>query len=153
MTPPPPPIELALFEPDIPQNVGAAMRLCACLDVTLHIIEPCGFLWQPRKIQQAGMDYMQHARYQRHDSWDDFLRYTEGRRLVLMTTKSAESYYDFTFAAGDILVAGSESTGAPTYVHEAAGGRICIPMHGAMRSLNVINASAMIVGEALRQAG
>lgn len=144
-------INLALFEPDIPQNVGAAMRLCACLDVTLHIIEPCGFLWQPRKIAQSGMDYIHHVDLMRHDDWDCFIKWANDRRLVLMTTKSAQSVYDFAFQDGDVLIAGSESTGAPDYVHDAAKGRICIPMHGAMRSLNVINASAMIVGEALRQ--
>jgi tRNA (cytidine/uridine-2'-O-)-methyltransferase len=146
-------IELAFFQPDIPQNVGAMMRLGACLGLRLNIIEPCGFPWNLRKIQQAGLDYVDDADFLRHQSWDDFLLYTQGRRIILMTTKSAQSYLDFEFQGGDILLAGNESSGAPEYVHNAAGGRVVIPMKSGMRSLNIVNASAMIVGEAIRQVG
>ncbi len=146
-------LHLALFEPDIALNVGALMRLCACMEIRLHIIEPCGFPWNRRKIQQAGMDYIDHVDYIRHNSWDDFLEHTnlEQSRLILMTTKSAQPYTDFTFQSGDILIAGSESKGAPEYVHTRSDARLLIPMHGKMRSLNIACASSMIVGEALRQ--
>ena len=146
-------LELALFEPDIALNVGALMRLCACLEICLHIIEPCGFPWNKRKIQQSGMDYIDHVDYMRHNSWDDFINYAAHKqsRLILMTTKGACSYTDFSFQPGDILIAGSESAGAPVYVHARSDARLFIPMYGEMRSLNIACASAMIVGEALRQ--
>jgi tRNA (cytidine/uridine-2'-O-)-methyltransferase len=144
-------IELAFFQPDIPQNVGAMMRLCACLGLRLHIIEPCGFPWNLKKIQQSGMDYVDNADVTRHADWVAFQAYAEGRRIILMTTKSAQSYLDFAFEDDDILLAGSESSGAPDYVHHAVNGRVVIPMYGTMRSLNIVNATAMITGEALRQ--
>lgn len=144
-------LNLVLFQPDMAQNVGALMRLCACLDIHLHVVEPCGFPWNRRKIQQVGMDYIDHVTLTRHDSWDHFLAHAKGGRLLLMTTKGAKSYFDCDFQDGDFLIAGSESTGAPDYVHDAANERILIPMHGKMRSLNIATASAMIAGEALRQ--
>lgn len=149
-------LNLALFQPDIALNVGALMRLCACMNIRLHIIEPCGFPWNPRKIQQAGMDYVRHVDLVRHESWDAFLTHVNadgGGRLILMTTKGAVSYADYTYKEGDYLIAGSESTGAPDYVHDRAEARILIPMHGKMRSLNIACASSMICGEALRQIG
>jgi len=144
-------IRLALFEPDIPQNVGAAMRMCACLCVPLEIIEPCGFPWDDTKIRRAGMDYVDHIRLQRHSSWTAFQKAYPQSRLILMTTKTDTAYTDFKFQPGDILIAGRESAGVPDDVHNAADYRITIPMASGMRSLNVINASAMIMGEALRQ--
>ncbi len=144
-------IRLALYQPDIPQNVGAAMRLCACLGVPLDIIEPCGFPWDARKIRAAALDYIDHVALTRHDSWNVFRKNTDQNRLVLLTTKAAIPYYDVAFQSGDILLAGRESAGVPDEVHEAAHIRVSIPMHGAMRSLNVINASAMVLGEAIRQ--
>lgn len=144
---------LALYQPDIPQNVGAAMRLCACLGVPLDIIEPCGFPWDPRKIRAAAMDYLDHADLTRHSSWEAFRARckSDQNRLVLLTTKAARPYWDADLRAGDILLAGRESAGVPDYVHEAADIRVTIPMNGAMRSLNVINACAMVLGEARRQ--
>lgn len=146
-------LNIALFQPDIAQNVGALMRLCACLDVHLHVIEPCGFPWDARKIRQAGMDYVDHVRLTRHDSWDAFLEEAGNRRLLLMTTQGATPYTDFQFRENDILIAGSESRGAPDTVHQRADARLLIPMKGAMRSLNIATATAMIAGEALRQTG
>ena len=143
-------LHLALYQPDIPQNVGAAMRLCACLDVALHIIEPCGFPWDARKIRQAGMDYVDAVALTRHESWDAFRKAQTGR-LLLMTTKGAQPYTDFQFQSGDILLAGRESAGVPGHVHEVADARLVIPMKAGIRSLNIINASAMVLGEALRQ--
>ena len=144
-------ISLALYQPDIPQNVGAMMRLSACLGLYLHIIEPCGFPWDDRKIRQAGMDYIDHVRYQRHVSWAAFQAHAGPRRLILMTTKASVPYPAFSFVSGDILLAGRESSGVPDDVHATVQGRVAIPMKGGLRSLNVVNATAMIVGEALRQ--
>ena len=144
-------LHVALYQPDIPQNVGAAIRLCACMGVTLDIIEPCGFPWDEKKIKQSGMDYLSEATIVRHDSWEAFRAAYEEWRLVLMTTKAAMPYTDFEFSENDILIAGRESAGVPDSVHKDVGGRVLIPMNGKARSLNIINATAMITGEALRQ--
>lgn len=144
-------VSLALYQPDIPQNTGAAMRLCACLGLTLHIIEPCGFIWDERKIKASGLDYVDLACVHRHTSWETFCSKQLQRRLILMTTKGATPYTDFTFLPDDILIAGRESAGVPENVHNAAFARVLIPMAVQARSLNVINASAMILGEAIRQ--
>lgn len=146
-------LKLALYQPDIPQNVGAAMRLCACLGMEMDIIEPCGFPFNDKKIKQAGMDYMTLVNYTRHPSWENFRSIHKERRIILMTTKASVPYTEFRFQAGDILMAGRESAGVPDDVHDAVDGRVLIPMHGEARSLNIVNACAMIAGEALRQIG
>lgn len=146
-------IEIALYQPDIPQNVGAAIRLCACLGVRLNIIEPCGFPFNDRKIKQAGMDYLDQVDLIRHNSWQSFTSDKAPKRLILMTTKSSEPYTNFDFRDGDILIAGRESSGVPENVHAQVDHRLLIPMTGKARSLNIINATAMITGEALRQTG
>jgi tRNA (cytidine/uridine-2'-O-)-methyltransferase len=143
-------VRIALYQPDIPQNAGAMMRLCACLGVPLDIIEPCGFPWDERKIRQAGMDYIEFADYTRHQSWEAFKGQAKGR-IILMTTKAALPYTEFNFQNGDILLAGRESSGVPAEIHEIADARICIPMQAGPRSLNIVNATSMIMGEALRQ--
>ena len=140
-----------MYQPDIPQNVGAMMRLAACTGAELHIIEPCGFPWNERKIRQSGMDYVDNMDYTRHESWAKFVENIAGRRLVLLTTKAAEPYYNFEFQDGDIVLAGRESAGVPDEVHNAAHARLLIPMAGSARSLNVVNATSMVLGEALRQ--
>ncbi|HPF78569.1 MAG TPA: tRNA (cytidine(34)-2'-O)-methyltransferase [Alphaproteobacteria bacterium] len=144
-------LHIALYQPDIPQNVGAAMRLCACLGIPLDIIEPCGFPWDMRKIRQSGMDYIDQTDLIRHESWNSFKETYKDRRLVLMTTKSSEPYTAFNFSANDILLAGRESAGVPEEIHQEIKSRITIPMAGQARSLNIINATAIITGEALRQ--
>lgn len=143
-------MRLALFQPDIPQNVGAAMRLCACLGAGLDVIEPCGFAWDERKIKQAALDYFDKTDLVRYSSWEKFIENRNGR-LILMTTKAALPYTRFEFHADDILLAGRESAGVPDEVHAAADARVLIPMQNGLRSLNVVNAAAMILGEALRQ--
>ncbi len=143
-------LRLALYQPDIPQNVGAAMRLCACLNVPLDIIEPCGFPWDETKMRRSGMDYVEYTSLTRHPSWTQFNENREGR-LILLTTKATQPYTSFTFESGDTLLAGRESAGVPEHVHNAAEARIAIPMHGGLRSLNIVTASAMILGEGLRQ--
>lgn len=150
-----PALRLALYQPDIPQNAGAAMRLCACLGAGLDIIEPCGFVWDDRKIRRSGMDYMDAADIRRFGSWDAFLSQSRaaGRRIILLTTKTDTAYTAFSFRQGDILLMGQESAGAPAAIHEAADARLTIPLRPGMRSLNVVNAAAMVLGEALRQTG
>lgn len=147
----PHPLHIALYHPDIPQNLGSIMRLCACLNAKLHIIEPCGFPLDDKKIRRAAMDYIDHVTYMRHDSWDDFCTHMNGKRLILMTTKSSDPYTDFSFEKGDVLIAGSESSGVPQSVHEYCTHRVTIPMVETVRSLNIGMATAMIAGEALRQ--
>ena len=146
-------ISLVLYQPDIPQNTGTMLRLCACLGVEVHVIEPTGFDLSDRALRRAGMDYLAQLRPIRHLSWDKFVawRAEAGRRLVLATTKAALPYADFAFADGDLILMGRESAGVPETVHAAADARLTIPMVAGMRSLNVATAAAMILGEALRQ--
>ncbi len=143
-------MRLALFEPDISQNAGSLIRLCACLGVPLDIIEPCGFLFGGRHMKRAGMDYLAHADITRHASWDAFNAQKAGR-LVLLTAKAAVPYTAFAFASGDILLLGRESAGVPQFVHGAAEARLRVPLVGGLRSINVAQAGAMALGEALRQ--
>jgi tRNA (cytidine/uridine-2'-O-)-methyltransferase len=143
---------IALYQPDIPQNLGSMMRLCACMGAGLDIIEPCGFLWDERKIKQSAMDYFDKITIARHTSWDRFFDHYQGKsRIILMTTKTDMPYTAFKFQPEDILLAGRESAGVPENVHESAFARIGIPMKTGFRSLNIVNATAMVLGEALRQ--
>ena len=144
-------LRIALYQPDIPQNVGAAIRLCACMGIALDVIEPCGFPWDIKKIRQAGMDYVEQAQLLRHNSWDAFIDHHKGRRFVLMTTKASDDYTKFNFSDQDILIAGRESSGVPLDVHQFVDHHVKINMCGEARSLNIINATAMITGEAVRQ--
>ncbi|MCH8081628.1 MAG: tRNA (cytidine(34)-2'-O)-methyltransferase [Proteobacteria bacterium] len=148
-------MELALYQPDIPQNTGAMIRTCACLGVPVHIIEPCGFPFSDKGLRRAGLDYLELAEITRHDSWDHFNEWRKGsgKRLVLLTTKAAMLYTDFEFLSGDILLAGRESAGVPDALHKCADARVKIPMQKGARSLNVAVAAAMVLGEALRQMG
>ena len=146
-------MRLALYEPDIPQNAGSLMRLGACLGVGIDIIEPCGFLLSDRNFRRAGMDYLKSADIRRHPSWAQFHRdfSASGDRLVLLTTRGDMAYSDFSFAPGDTLMVGRESAGVPQDVHDTAHARLVIPMRPGQRSLNVAQAAAMVLGEALRQ--
>lgn len=144
-------IEIALFQPDIAGNAGTIARMAACFGLSVSIIEPAGFVWSDSALRRAGMDYLDAAALQRVPSWADFRARTQGRRLVLLTTKASRSYVDFRFAPGDILLLGRESSGVPDEVHEVVDHRITIPMQAGMRSLNVALACAMVTGEAMRQ--
>jgi tRNA (cytidine/uridine-2'-O-)-methyltransferase len=148
-------MRLALFQPDIPQNAGAILRLGACLAVAVDVIEPCGFLLDDRHVKRSAMDYLEKADWRRHDSWEDFLTALNGEkaRLILLTTKGDTPYTQFDFAADDVLLLGRESAGVPDDVHERADARLCIPLAPGLRSMNVATAAAMVVGEALRQTG
>lgn len=145
-------IRLALYEPDIPQNTGAILRLAACLDVPVDIIDPCGFVWDDRRLRRSGMDYLDGVTLTRHNSWDEFLAApARTGRLVLLTTQAAVGHVDFMFRPGDTLILGRESAGAPERVHRAAAACLRVPMRGGMRSLNVAVAAGIVLGEALRQ--
>jgi tRNA (cytidine/uridine-2'-O-)-methyltransferase len=146
-------MRLALFQPDIPQNLGAAIRLCACLGTALDVIEPCAFPIDDRTLRRAALDYQPLAAITRHDGWDAFAAHAarnEGR-LVLFTTRAAQPYQDFAFRPGDTLIFGRESAGVTEAVHERAEARLKIPMAAGARSMNVVTAAAMALGEALRQ--
>ena len=146
-------MQLALYQPDIPQNTGTMLRLCACLGVTAHLIEPAGFPISDKNFRRAGMDYIDLVDIRRHISWSDFeiWQKASGARLVLATTKGAVPYPDFSFRPDDIILMGRESAGVPDEVHEAADARLLIPMRAGLRSLNVAVSAAMMMGEALRQ--
>ena len=146
-------MRLALFQPDIPQNIGAAVRLTACLHVALEIIEPCAFPLSDRAVRRVAMDYGGLAQVVRRTSWTDFLGAPERQagRLVLFTTAGRTSFLDFAFEAGDTLLFGSESAGAPPQVHAAADARLVIPIAAPARSLNLVTAATLALGEGLRQ--
>lgn len=147
------PLTLAFYQPDIPQNCGTLLRLCACLGLDAAIIEPAGFPVSDRAFRRAGMDYLDHVSIARHLNFAAFedWRKSCSRRLVLLTTGADVAYCDFTYAPGDVLLVGRESAGVPESVHAAADARVVIPLRAEMRSLNVAVAAAMVIGEALRQ--
>ena len=145
-----------MFQPDIPQNTGTLLRLGACLDIELDIIEPCGFIFSERTLKRAGMDYLDMVRYRRHHSLEHFLHYRaehpeEYGRIVLLTTHASEPYYNFEFRPNDIILMGRESAGVPEEVHQTADARLLIPMNHNARSINVAVSAVMVVGECLRQ--
>ena len=146
-------MHIALFQPDIPPNTGTILRLCACLDVRAHIIEPAGFAVSDRNFRRAGMDYLDQLTWMRHDSWAKFEQWRRqaGYRLLLFTTRGAVSYLDFRYGASDILLFGRETAGVTDEVVAAVDARLKIPIKAGLRSLNVAMAAAMAVGEALRQ--
>jgi tRNA (cytidine/uridine-2'-O-)-methyltransferase len=152
-------VRLALYQPDIPQNSGTMLRLCACLGVPADIIEPAGFPVSDRAFRRAGMDYLDQVEIARHVSWARFHAAFDptgplaGRRLVLATTRGAVAHTDFDFRDTDVLLLGRESAGVPDEVHAAADARVFVPMRAGLRSLNVAVAAAMLLGEALRQTG
>ncbi len=148
-------LQLALYQPDIPQNAGTMLRLCACLGLEAAIVEPASFPVSDRHFRRAGLDYLDRLPLARHVSFTAFeaWRRSTGRRLVLLTTAGATDYLGFAFRPDDVLMVGRESAGVPPDVHAAAAARVKIAMVPEMRSLNVAVAAAMVVGEALRQVG
>jgi tRNA (cytidine/uridine-2'-O-)-methyltransferase len=148
-------MHLALYEPDIPQNTGTILRLCACLGVSAHLIEPAGFPISDRHFRRSGMDYLDQVSIERHASFAAFdeWRRREGLRLVLFSTRAATPYLGHSFSPADILLFGRESAGVPDHVHASADTRLLIPMRPGLRSINVAMAAAMALGEALRQTG
>ncbi|WP_333807555.1 tRNA (cytidine(34)-2'-O)-methyltransferase [Phenylobacterium sp.] len=143
---------LALFQPDIPQNLGAAIRLGACLDTPVHVIEPCGFPLSDKAIRRAALDYGDPGEVVRHPDWSAFRAAARGR-IVLFTTRGASPLHDFAFAPNDVLLFGRESSGVPDFVHAAADARVIIPLSRGRRSFNLTVSAAIGLSEALRQTG
>ena len=149
-------MRIALFQPDIAQNTGTLLRLGACLNIPIDIIEPCGFRFNSKEMKRAGMDYLDKVNYKKHISWEDFLEHRaenpeEYGRIILLSTKASQNYCNFEFKKNDILLLGRESCGAPDEVHEKADARVIIPMHGETRSINIAISASMVLGEAMRQ--
>jgi tRNA (cytidine/uridine-2'-O-)-methyltransferase len=144
-------MRLALYQPDIAPNVGTLLRLGACLNVPIDIVEPCGFPFGAKDLRRAVMDYANAADVTRHISYEKFTQKHGKQRIILLSTKSATAYTDFSFRDSDILLLGRESAGVPREVHESVDHRVVIPMTAGLRSVNVAIAAAMVLGEALRQ--
>ena len=146
-------MRLALYQPDIPQNTGAMLRLAACFGLGVDVILPAGFLFDDRRMRRAGMDYIDQVEIARHSAWAAFLESRKGGtgRLVLLTTKGDRAYTDFAFRPEDTLLLGRESGGVPEEVAAAADARLVIPMRPGLRSLNVAMAAAIVTAEAMRQ--
>lgn len=146
-------MRLALYQPDIPQNTGTLMRLCACMGIAMDIIEPCGFALSDKNLKRAGMDYLEHLDLTRHMNWAKFTDADTTKRIILLTTKAEARFTHFVFQPDDTLLLGRESAGVPQEVHDACPHRIIIPMASGVRSVNVAVAGAMVLSEALRQTG
>ena len=144
-------MRLALYQPDIAQNAASLIRLGACLGVGVDIIEPCGFLFSDAGFRRAGMDYLEMAQVSRHSSWEAYLAARGAGRIALLTTKTRDPYTNFAFDLDDTLLLGRESAGVPDEVHNRADARLRIPLRSGLRSINVAQAGAMVLGEALRQ--
>jgi len=144
-------MHIALYQPDIPPNTGTIIRMAACLEVQVHIIEPCGFPFGVKSFRRAGMDYIDQSKITRHQSWDDFLDAMGDHRILLLSTKAADNYTEFKYQENDVLLLGRESAGVPDDVHDRADHRLIIPMSEGTRSLNIAMSAAMVLGEALRQ--
>ncbi|MDV3257800.1 MAG: tRNA (cytidine(34)-2'-O)-methyltransferase [Sphingomonas sp.] len=145
-------MRLCLFQPEIAGNVGAVMRLGACLGVPVDLIEPMGFEWEDRRVRRTAMDYIDHVEVSRHSSFDEWRAITPGR-MILFTTKAERSPYQFSFQPGDLLLFGRESGGVPPQVAEASDARLRIPIRPEVRSFNLATSAAIALGEALRQTG
>lgn len=146
-------MRIALFEPEIAGNVGAVLRLGACLGAAVDLIEPMGFVWDDKRVRRAAMDYIDHVEIVRHHGFDAFRQTIGPARLVLFTTKATQSPYDFAFRPDDVLLFGKESAGVPAEVAEVCEERLRIPIRAEVRSMNLAMAAGLALGEALRQTG
>ena len=144
-------MHIALYKPDIPQNTAAIIRLGACLNLKIHIIEPCGFNLHDSRFKRVVMDYMSMSMIFRYEDYDDFLKKNKDKRIVLMTTKAKKHYHKFRFKKNDMMLFGRESAGVPENLHKTIKNRIKVPMNKKTRSLNVAMSVAIISAEALRQ--
>tara|TARA_B100000579_G_scaffold395382_1_gene373381 strand:- start:147 stop:599 length:453 start_codon:yes stop_codon:yes gene_type:complete len=146
-------MRIALFEPDIPQNAGNIFRLGACLGMPIDIIEPAGFVIDDKRLKRASMDYYDYLDLTKHESWEKFYEWSKKNtyQLILLTTKSQKSYYDYKFQPKDIILFGRESAGVPNYVHASVDERLTIPMIKGPRSINLSSSVAMVAGEMIRQ--
>ena len=143
--------KIALFEPDIPQNTAAIIRICACLGAKLEIIEPCGFLLSDKRFKRVVMDYMDKKEIKFFQNLDHFFKSKKNQRIVLMTTKASVSYTEFKFKKNDTILFGRESAGVPENVHKLINDRLKIPMKNNMRSLNIASSVSIILAESLKQ--
>ena len=146
-------MRIALYEPEIAGNVGAVLRLGACLGTDIDLIEPMGFTWDDKRVRRAAMDYIDHVAVARHADFAAFRESIGAARLVLLTTKAGQSAYDFAFRADDVLLLGKESAGVPAAVADACDARLRLPIRPAVRSMNLAMAAGLALGEALRQTG
>lgn len=146
-------MRIALYQPDIPQNTGNIFRLGACLGVSVDIIEPTGFIFDDKKFKRSAMDYIDHIDYKKHIDWQQFYDWSQEKkyRLILMTTKARQSFYEFEFHSSDILLFGRESAGVPDNIHQIVDHRLTIPMKKGVRSINLSSSVALVLGEGLRQ--
>lgn len=144
-------MHLAAYQPDIPQNTGALIRLCASFNVPLELIEPFGFPWDEKKVRVSAMDYFDLVKLTRHTSWQKFKEHFSKQRIILLTTKASVNYTTFEFRPDDVLLLGRESAGVPEDVHAAVDGRIIIPLNPDARSINMAMAGGIVLAEALRQ--
>ena len=146
-------MRIALYQPDIPQNTGNIFRLGACLGVSVDIIEPTGFIFDDKKFKRSAMDYIDHIDYKKHIDWQQFYDWSQEKkyRLILMTTKARQSFYEFEFHSSDILLFGRESAGVPDNIHQIVNHRLTIPMKKGVRSINLSSSVALVLGEGLRQ--
>ena len=145
--------KIALYEPDIPQNTAAIIRTCACLGANLEIIKPCGFLFSDKRFKRVVMDYMDEKLIKFYQSAEEFFKAKKDQRVILLTTKSAESYAAFKFKSNDTLLFGRESAGVPDNIHQLIKDRLKIPMENDMRSLNISSSVAIVLAESLKQTG
>jgi tRNA (cytidine/uridine-2'-O-)-methyltransferase len=146
-------MRIALFEPEIAGNVGAVMRLCACMGASVDLIEPMGFGWDDKRVRRTAMDYIDHVSVTRHANFAAFQATIGSSRLVLFTTKTTQSPYDFAFRADDILLFGKESAGTPADIADQCHAKLRLPMRPQVRSMNLATSAALALGEALRQTG
>ena len=144
-------MHIALYKPDIPQNTAAIIRLSACLNLKIHIIEPCGFNLHDPRFKRVVMDYLGFSKIFKYENFDDFSKKNNKRRIVLMTTKAKKNYHKFVFRKDDILLFGRESAGVPEVLHKTIKNKVKVPMNKKTRSLNVAMSVAIISAEALRQ--
>ena len=148
-------MRISIFQPDIPQNLGALLRVSACLSVPLDIIEPCGFAFSEKKLRRTAMDYISQADFRTFIDYQAFKEQKQkerpSSRVILLTTKSSKNYLDFKFRKNDRLLLGRESAGVPEYVHETVDDAVTIEMPGKGRSLNVVVSCVMVLSEAMRQ--
>ena len=144
-------MHIALYKPDIPQNTAAIIRLSACLDLKLHIIEPCGFSLNDSRFKRVVMDYIGFSKISKYEDYDIFIKKNIKSRIILMTTRAKKSYHNFRFKKNDILLFGRESAGVPESLHKTIKNKLKIPINKNTRSLNIAMTVAMVTSEALRQ--